>query len=78
MNMKPFTYTRIYTFLLVLLTFIQGNLAQTPTHYPTGNDPVRWSAVNIIVYIVIPVALVVIWIILRRRKTKKTPNKNGD
>ena len=75
--MKPFTYIRIYTFLLVLMAFIQGNFAQTPTHYPTGNDPMRWSAVNIIVYIVIPVALVVIWVVLRRRKTKKKPDENS-
>jgi len=76
--MKPNKHKRIVSFLLVILAFTQGILAQTPTHYPTGNDPVRWTPVNIIVYIVIPVALVVIWIVLRRRKTKKTPDKNGD
>lgn len=76
--MKPYTYVRIFTGLLMILAFAQDILAQTPTHYPTGNDPVRWTPVNIIVYIVIPVALVVIWIVLRRRKTKKTPDKNSD
>ncbi len=53
-------------------------LAQTPTHYPTGNDPVRWTPINIIVYIVIPVVLIAGWIIMRRRKTKKKSEENKD
>lgn len=65
---------------LLFLVFITAPLlellAQTPTHYPTGNEPVRWSAVNILVYIVIPVVLVAVWIILRRRKTGKKAEKD--
>jgi hypothetical protein len=42
--------------------------AQTPTHYPTGSDPIDFTLGNILVYIVFPVVLVVLWILIRRRK----------
>ena len=75
--MKSFRNIQVPVFLLTMIFFAQEIVAQTPTHYPTGNDPVRWTPVNIIVYIVIPVVLVVLWIVLRRRKTKKTEEKEN-
>ena len=63
--------------LLGLFVSAADLLAQTPTHYPTGGEPVRWTPVNILVYIVIPVVLVAVWIILRRRKTRKEPGNKG-
>jgi hypothetical protein len=50
--------------------------AQTPTHYPTGQDPMEFTAVNILVYIVFPVLLFVILILTRRRKKKKNKDEN--
>jgi hypothetical protein len=46
--------------------------AQTPTHYPTGKDPVVFTPVNILVYIVFPLLLFAFVIVSRRRKKKKT------
>ena len=42
--------------------------AQAPTHYPTGNYPMEFTLVNILVYIVFPVLLFVIAILIRRKK----------
>ena len=50
---------------------IVGAAAQTPTHYPTGTDPVRFNLVNILLFIVFPVLLVVAWIWIRRSARKK-------
>lgn len=63
----------IHTVVFLLTTLVSAGelIAQQPTHYPSGNDPVRWTPVNIIVYIVIPVVLIVAWILIRRRKTKE-------
>ena len=49
--------------------------AQTPTHYPTGKNPMEFTPVNILVYIVFPVLLFVFLILSRRRKKKKN---NGE
>ena len=51
--------------------------AQTPTHYPTGRNPVEFTTINILVYIVFPVLLVTIWILLRRSQKKKDNDKNS-
>jgi len=50
--------------------------AQTPTHYPTGQNPMEFTAVNILVYIVFPVLLFVILILNRRHKKKKDNGEN--
>lgn len=69
-------YRFLHVRLYALLTFIflaGGIMGQTPTHYPTGKDPVQLNLVNILLFIVFPVLLVVIWIVVRRsgRKTEK-------
>ena len=46
-------------------------IAQHPTHYPSGKDPVKFTTGNILVYIVFPVLLVAIWILIRRRERRK-------
>ncbi|MCK4992488.1 MAG: hypothetical protein KAS29_18445 [Bacteroidales bacterium] len=50
--------------------------AQTPTHYPTGRDPMEFTPVNILVYIVFPLLLFTILILTRRRKKHKDNDKN--
>jgi RsiW-degrading membrane proteinase PrsW (M82 family) len=45
--------------------------AQTPTHYPTGSDPMEFTVVNILVYIVFPVLLFVFWFFVRRKQKGK-------
>lgn len=45
--------------------------AQTPTHYPTGQNPMEFTPMNILVYIVFPVLLFVFLFLARRRKKKK-------
>jgi len=50
--------------------------AQTPTHYPTGKNPVEFTPVNILVYIVFPLLLFAFVILSRRRKKKK--NTDGE
>ncbi len=70
--------------ILVLsgLLFSYINLqAQTPTHYPTGTDPVDFTPVNIIVYIVVPVLLVLIYLWYRRyihRKNMEQKENNQE
>ena len=55
--------------VVYLLLFICVHLfAQTPTHYPTGQNKVDFNVVNILIYIVFPVLLVVIWILIRKRR----------
>jgi hypothetical protein len=51
--------------------------AQTPTHYPTGRNPVEFTTVNILVYIVFPVLLVAIWILIRRNQKKNGTGENS-
>jgi hypothetical protein len=45
--------------------------AQTPTHYPTGGDPVEFTAINVLVYIVFPALLFVGYLLIRQRQKKK-------
>ena len=44
--------------------------AQTPTHYPTGSNPMEFTTGSILVYIVFPLLLFVIAILVRRHKKK--------
>jgi len=59
-----------YRIIVLLALLIAGAqlFAQTPTHYPTGENRVDFNFVNILIYIVFPVLLVVIWILIRKRK----------
>jgi len=45
--------------------------AQTPTHYPTGSNPMEFTTMNILVYIVFPVVLFVFLYFANKRKKKK-------
>ncbi|HER10197.1 MAG TPA: hypothetical protein ENO20_14930 [Bacteroides sp.] len=64
-SLKP----RSLAFLAFLFT-VAGTLAQTPTHYPTGKNPVQFNLVNILLFIVFPVLLVVLWVVIRRSGRK--------
>jgi len=55
------------TWILMIASFL---FSQKPTHYPGDNDPVQFTPINILVYIVIPVVWIVAWFLIRRRKTK--------
>ena len=63
-------YLERFIVLLVFLFLASGLTGQTPTHYPTGKDPVQLDLVNILLFIVFPVLLVVIWIVIRQRARK--------
>ena len=51
--------------------------AQTPTHYPTGSNPMEFTPFNILVYIVFPLLLFVFLFLNRRRKKKKNLSENN-
>jgi hypothetical protein len=53
-------------------------LVQTPTHYPTGSNPVEFTLGNILVYIVFPDVLVVTWILVRTIQRKKKDGENAN
>lgn len=72
--MKRHIYTYILMFVTGLLLTGKGILAQTPTHYPTGPNKVDLTPVNIFIYIVFPVLLVVIWVVVRWRKSRRNEN----
>jgi heme/copper-type cytochrome/quinol oxidase subunit 2 len=74
--MKKHIYPYILMFVTGMLLSGKEMPAQTPTHYPTGPNRVDLTPVNIFIYIVFPVLLVVIWIVVRRRKSgEKKENK---
>ena len=62
---------KLLTSLFLLLTFVAA-MAQTPEMYPPPvPEPVDLTLFNIILYFVIPVALIVFYILYRRSKRKK-------
>ena len=66
-------------FIVVFLLSLSVS-AQTPTHYPTGDDPVDITLVNILVYFVTPFLLVIIylwWRNYRRKMEEKEKNSNS-
>jgi hypothetical protein len=69
-------YFRTLSITLMYGIFSIGQLlhAQTPTHYPTGQNKVEFTFINVLIYIVFPVLLVVLWVVIRRRK----PGENRD
>jgi len=48
--------------------------AQQPTHYPSGGEPMEFTTINILVYIVFPVLLFVFLFFANRKKKKKKEN----
>jgi heme/copper-type cytochrome/quinol oxidase subunit 2 len=75
----------IFRNLPVLLTaifftiFSAAALGQLPTHSPSPEaKPVDFlgSTANIVLYVVIPIVVVVLFIIWRRRATKHNPDKD--
>lgn len=64
----------ILFFLLFASTTI---LAQTPTHIPTDREPVAFleSTENIILYIVLPLLIVGLYFLWRRRLRKEQNKK---
>lgn len=65
--------------LISLVLFLQSVLAfsQTPTHFPTKNEPVRFfeSPGNIVLFIVIPIAAVFFYYLWRRRLRRELEEK---
>jgi heme/copper-type cytochrome/quinol oxidase subunit 2 len=69
--MKKFINPYRIILLCGFLTTFSILPAQTPTNYPTGPNKVDFTPVNILIYIVFPVLLVVIWVVVRRRKSRE-------
>lgn len=63
---------RIFTLMAIMSAFIQNALAQTPQHYPEPEpEPVEINLFNILVYIGIPVLIILLYILTRRRSSKR-------
>lgn len=77
-NIKRTIIFRAGLYLVLLMSLISGK-AQAPTHYPTGNDPVEFTPLNIFFYIIVPVVFVFIYLWWRRvdRKARKKKHE-GD
>ena len=67
--MRYFRMSRVVLFFMLSVMY-QILAAQTPTHYPTGQNKVDFNLVNILIYVVFPVLLVVIWRTIRNRKSQ--------
>ncbi len=65
----------LYMGLLTVMTTV----AQRPTHIPGEDEPLKVfeSAENIIFYLVLPVIIIVLYIIWRRRLNREKEKKNG-
>lgn len=64
--------------MAVLITMAGAVLfSQTPTHYPTGKNPVEFDLGSVLLYIVFPVVLVLAWLLIRSRKKKKEEEEQG-
>lgn len=67
----------IYSFLLSIILFFTNGItlfAQKPSNLPSANgEPVDFfgSMTNIVVYIVIPLIIVILYLIWRKRKIKE-------
>ncbi|MGC9343724.1 MAG: hypothetical protein ACP5E3_13555 [Bacteroidales bacterium] len=68
-------YTLKIGVIVLFLFSSSGLIAQAPTHYPTGNDPVELTPFNIFIYIVVPVLFVIIYLWWRRIKIKERKKK---
>jgi uncharacterized BrkB/YihY/UPF0761 family membrane protein len=69
--MKKLLLNIVLVFLLVQTTF-----AQTPDLYPPKDpEPIDFSLLNIILYIVMPLVLIVVFLLYRRKKRKEAREK---
>jgi len=70
----------IITGFVLIFFSLPPVLSQSPTHYPSGGDPVEFNFVNIMIYIVAPVLLVILYLWyrqhLRRKESEKKAGKN--
>ncbi|MDX9940710.1 MAG: hypothetical protein RBS53_00670 [Bacteroidales bacterium] len=68
--------------LLILFLFLQSIAAfsQTPTHFPTKNEPVRFFETpgNIVLFIVIPVLVVFFYYLWRKRLRKEQEEREKE
>jgi len=69
---------KFLTLLFLFITMVAA-MAQTPDMYPPPvPEPVKLTLFNIILYFVLPVALIVFYIFYRRSKRKKQKNNQAD
>lgn len=62
---------RIFTITSFMIAFMRNAHAQTPQHYPAPDpEPVEINLFNILVYIGIPVLIILLYILTRRRSSK--------
>jgi uncharacterized membrane protein YozB (DUF420 family) len=62
-----------YAILLLLLNIVVG---QSPTHYPSPDaDPINITFVNVLIYVLFPIAIVIGVIWVRRAKKKRNDKK---
>jgi heme/copper-type cytochrome/quinol oxidase subunit 2 len=61
---------RISVFLL-FFTLPGAMYGQLPTHYPTGDEPVEITLVNILIFFVTPVLLLIFYLYWRKSRKKK-------
>lgn len=68
--------------LISLLLFLQSIVAfsQTPTHFPTKNEPVRFFETpgNIVLFIVIPILVVFFYYLWRKRLRKEQEEREKE
>ena len=67
----------IATIIILLQSF--SLLAQRPTHVPSPGGPVRFfeSPANIVMYVVLPIAIVIIYVLWRKWLRKNQEEKEG-
>lgn len=66
---------RVFVALVLLGTGAAVMLAQQPTHYPEGGEPVKWTAGNILLYIGGPLIILLLVLNQRKREKKKKESK---
>jgi membrane protein DedA with SNARE-associated domain len=68
-TMKKAGIAIISGIFFILAAYVNG---QNPTHYPpTVNDPVHFTPASIVIFIIIPIAIVVGYYLIRRKKRQK-------
>lgn len=72
--MKKLLLNIVFVFLLVQTTF-----AQTPDLYPPKNpEPIDFSLLNIILYIILPLMLIIAYFLYRRKKRNEARKKEEE
>jgi hypothetical protein len=69
---------RIIATIIILIQSV-SLLAQRPTHVPSPGGPVRFfeSPANIVMYIVLPIAILVLYMLWRRWVRRNQEEKEG-